>query len=253
MSAFVAGVDGCRGGWIVALHDPAASAIELFRIGAVDELWQRHPDLAAVAIDMPIGLPERTGPRGRTPERLVRPLLGQRQSSVFSIPSRSAVYAALDARVPEAERFRHCCAVARATSAENKAVARQSFAIFPKIAELDQWLRADPARAARVHECHPEVSFWAINQERPLAEPKKVKHRLWPAGFALRQQLLQRQGFDGSLVTADLASRLGAGLDDLIDACAACWTARRIADGRAQSFPDPPERDPFQLPIAIWA
>ncbi|WP_246658873.1 DUF429 domain-containing protein [Mesorhizobium sp. J18] len=38
-----------------------------------------------LAVDMPIGLPERTGKGGRGPENLVRLHLDERQSSVFSI------------------------------------------------------------------------------------------------------------------------------------------------------------------------
>ena len=40
-----------------------------------------------IAVDMPIGLPDRIDGPGRPAEQAVRPLLGQRQSSVFSIPS----------------------------------------------------------------------------------------------------------------------------------------------------------------------
>jgi predicted RNase H-like nuclease len=40
---------------------------------------------------------------------------------------------------------------------------------------------------------------------------------------------------------------------DLIDACAAASTAIRVARREAVLFPDPPERDAFGLPIAIWA
>ena len=47
------------------------------------------PGEAAIAVDMPIGLPDRTGAGGRGPEALVRRHLGARQSSVFAIPSRA--------------------------------------------------------------------------------------------------------------------------------------------------------------------
>lgn len=183
----------------------------------------------------------------------MRPLLGQRQSSVFSIPSRRAVEAVLNSGIPDDEKFRRCCAIARETSAEGKAVAKQAFGIFPKIAALDAWLRANPSLASRVYECHPEVSFWAMNGDCEVPQAKKVKHRLNEEGFRLRQDLLRRHGFDGGIATPALARHLGAGLDDLIDACAACWTARRIGSGRARFFPDPPERDAYGLPIAIWA
>ena len=60
-----------------------------------------------IAVDMPIGLPERTEGSGRVPEQLIRPLLGARQSSVFAIPSRRAV---------EATDYAEACAIAAAAS-----------------------------------------------------------------------------------------------------------------------------------------
>ena len=54
-------------------------------------------------------------------------------------------------------------------------------------------------------------------------------------------------------MAAERAKTLRVGADDLIDACAACWTAARIVRGEAVSFPDPPERDSYGLPVAIWA
>ena len=41
-------------------------------------------------------------------------------------------------------------------------------------------------------------------------------------------------------------------LDDLLDACAVAWTARRYAAGTAYSLPDPPEVFSDGLPAAIW-
>ena len=58
-----------------------------------------------IAIDIPVGLPQRAGKGGRTAETLVRPLLGERQSSVFSVPSRAAL---------AANNYRDACAIALA-------------------------------------------------------------------------------------------------------------------------------------------
>jgi predicted RNase H-like nuclease len=45
----------------------------------------------------------------------------------------------------------------------------------------------------------------------------------------------------------------GAGPDDLIDALACAAVARRLHAGTARPFPDPPPRDAYGLPMAIWA
>jgi predicted RNase H-like nuclease len=249
----VAGLDGCRGGWAAVLLDDDAANARAERIGALSELFERASIPQIIAIDMPIGLPERIGLNGRAPERLVRPLLGARQSSVFSIPSRAAVYASLDEAIPEAERYRHCCGIARSTSEAAKAVAKQCFHIFPKIIEVDTLLRARSDLMLRVHECHPEVTFWAMNGRAVLTEPKKVKNQPFPPGLELRRRLLRAQGFPERAIEAATAKSLRVGPDDLIDACATAWTALRIASGKAMCFPDPPERDAHGLPIAIWA
>jgi predicted RNase H-like nuclease len=195
-----------------------------------------------VAVDMPIGLPERIGSRGRGPERAVRPLLGERQSSVFAVPSRRAVYA---------QDYGDACRLAAQTSDPPKKVSKQLFMIAPKIREIDIELRGMPALAARAFEVHPEVAFWRFNGDRALTEPKKVKGRPYGPGLALRRALLIRDGFPVATVEDDPPR--GADQDDLLDALACAAIARRIRAGRARPFPDPPLRDEFGLPIAIWA
>ena len=255
---WVAGLDGCRRGWIavIAASNHAQARVRFAK--SVLDVVDAPEAPGVIALDIPIGLPDwaRYGQLwldgGRTPERLVRPLLGARQSSVFSIPSRPAVYAASDETVSEPDRFRHACAIARATSADGKAVAKQGFQIFRRIIEIDCVLRGRPELTARVFECHPEVSFWAMNDKTSIPEPKKARGSPFPPGIAFRRRLLVAHGFDPDLLQASVARECGAGLDDLIDACAAAWTAANIARGQAISFPDPPERDRFDLPIAIW-
>src|SRR5205823_11892169 len=133
---------GCAGGWAIALADRNFTTIALRHIKSFAELFSHSEGPGLAAVDMPIGLPEQTGPKGRTPERLVRPLLGARQSSVFSIPSRCAVYAGADPdESDERKRFLHACELTRATSAQGRAVAKQGFHIFPKIVDVDMYLQ----------------------------------------------------------------------------------------------------------------
>jgi predicted RNase H-like nuclease len=43
-----------------------------------------------------------------------------------------------------------------------------------------------------------------------------------------------------------------AGVDDMLDAAAAVWSARRILHGDQESLPNPPEIDSLGKRIAIW-
>jgi predicted RNase H-like nuclease len=182
------------------------------------------------------------GPEGRGPERLIRPLLGARQSSVFSVPPRAAIFAS---------DFGTACAAALAASNPPRKVSKQLFMIAPKIKEVDAVLRADQDSIGRVYEVHPELAFWRLNGERPLSEPKKVKGTCYAPGLALRRGLLITAGLPAAVV--ETVPPKGAGADDLLDALACAAVARRIYAGYARPFPNPPGRDPFGLPVAIWA
>src|SRR6478672_7129532 len=111
----VAGVDGCPRGWI-AVVGAAGEALRIEVHSTLAALLSAHPGLAAIAVDMPIGLPDRIGPGGRGPEAALRPHLGMRQSSVFSVPSRRAVYT-LD--------YRQACDAALETSEPPRKISKQ--------------------------------------------------------------------------------------------------------------------------------
>jgi predicted RNase H-like nuclease len=239
---WLAGADGCPGGWIVAFVRPDGNDARLRIVPRFADVLAAPERPAVVAVDMPVGLPERTGPGGRTAENCVRPLLGARQSSVFSVPSRAAIYAG---------DYATACAIAAATSDPPRKVSKQLFNIAPKIREVDEALRATPDAARRVFEVHPEVAFWRLNGERALTEPKKVKSKPYEPGLALRRTLLIGAGLPAETVNAHAPK--GAAADDLLDALACAAVARRIHAGTARPFPDPPSRDAHGLPMAIWA
>lgn len=249
----VAGVDGCKAGWVAVISRPgSAPSVDVFRTFA--SLVDALPEDAIIAVDMPIGLPERTGRGGREPEMLARPHLDQRQSSVFSIPSRSAIYAET-AEFSELEAWyaahRRASEVARATSDPPRGISIQAFGIFSKIREIDELLLSRPELRRRVIESHPEVAFWRLNDEVAMSRPKKVRGRVNPAGMAERRDLLVCQGLPPALLEAPPPR--GVGEDDLLDAAAMLLVAARHAAGKAIPFPDPPGSDGKGIPVAIWS
>jgi predicted RNase H-like nuclease len=251
---WLAGADGCPSGWIVAFVRPDAPEARVRTVPSLADALTSDEQPHILVVDIPIGLPDSGSRGGRAAENAVRPLLGQRQSSVFSIPSRKAVFAEpgpFAGQVALYEAHRRASAVARATCEPPKGIAIQAFMIFPKIREVDVLLRSDASLVKRVFETHPEVAFWRLNGERALGEPKKVKGRCYDPGLALRRQLLVAAGFPADAVRGPPPR--GAGPDDLLDAFACAAVARRIHAGLAKPFPDPPPCDSFGLPMAIWA
>ncbi|MFD1695999.1 DUF429 domain-containing protein [Roseibium aestuarii] len=237
----VAGVDGCKEGWICVVFplDRPAEARSL-RVEHFRDLLELDPAPAVIAVDMPIGLPDRLTPKGRGPEQAVRPLLGARQSSVFTVPSRGAVFC---------DDYRAACDVALATSEPPRKVSKQCFHLFPKIRELDALMT--PQREAQIYEAHPEVAFWRLNGDAPMSLPKKVKGAANGPGLDQRAALLVSHGYSQAFL--DAARPKGVGRDDLLDAAVNGLVAQRIVKGEALPFPDPFERDGKGLRMAIWA
>lgn len=240
----IVGVDGCKAGWIAVSHQAGGlngPDVHIFKTFL--EICQHMPRGSLIGVDMPIGLPDQAGAGGRAPDRAARLVLGPRRSSVFAVPSRAAVYAF--------ERgYAEVRSIARETSSPAWAPSKQAFWLFPRIQQVDLALRADAELASQVFEIHPEVAFRLMNGA-PLETPKKKRGRCNPEGMEQRKSLLRQQGFTSAFL--DRTPPRGAGLDDLLDACAVAWSTARILAGEALVFPDQPARDEMGLRVAIWA
>lgn len=237
----IAGVDGCPGGWLAVirtLNDPASARAEIFPTFA--SLLAHTPRLAMIAIDIPIGLPDRAELGGRSADVAARTVLGARKSAVFSVPARSAIME------PD---YRAACAIAFANSNPPRKISKQMFNIFPKVREIDALLT--PTLQARVREVHPEVAFAALNGWHPLEHAKKVKSQPNPTGLIQRRELLIRAGYPPALLDTPFKRKI-AGPDDLLDACVNSWTAARILNGTARCFPAEPPLDAKGLRCEIW-
>jgi predicted RNase H-like nuclease len=224
----VAGVDGCRAGWVAAVLDGnKVTAHYVERIDRLVAVVSNHGIPEVVGIDIPIGLPDNSR---RSCDALARKMLGPRGSSVFTTPTRAAIDSAEQAAASAANRI-----------LTGDGVSAQAFAIAPKIREVDMWVQN---AEVRVVEVHPEVSFAALNGE-PMRSPKKT----WD-GLQTRRRTLERAGIE---IPDDLG-RAGqmAAADDVLDAIVAAWSARRVAMGQAQCVPQPPEVFSDGIPAAIW-
>ena len=227
----VAGVDGCRGGWLyVVASIGAGGGLQLEACGVAAnfrELIEATINCAAVAVDIPIGLSD-DGRREADSE--ARRRLGPRRSSVFPAPARCLL---ATGSYPEAN------AVSR--SVVGKGLSAQAYGILDKIRDTDAAMT--PELQSRIVESHPEVSFWSLAGDEPLAHYKRT-----PDGASERLRLLET--VFGPEVR-DLTKPRAAGWDDLYDACVLSWTASHVARGDAVHLPAQPQYDARGLRMEI--
>lgn len=234
MAPVVAGVDGCRAGWVVVVAaGPETRTQVVRRFADVLEVTAEAP---VIGVDMPIGLLDRAVPGGRECDRQARRLLGRRACCVFTPPVRVAL---------RARAYARALAVNRASSAARLGISIECFGLFGKLREVDAALRARPRLARRVREVHPELAFREMAGASAGLPPKRSA-----AGRAQRLGLLHA-AFPG-LHEAAVRPPRGAAADDVLDAHAVCWSAARIASDRAVCLPTRPSRDGHGLPMAIW-
>jgi predicted RNase H-like nuclease len=187
------------------------------------------PLAGITGIDLPLGL---LGAGWRDADLLARRALGRRGVTVFAIPPRA---------VWECQSYAE--ANQRCRELTGKGLSAQAWGLRRKIAEADQFRRRaatapEPGRV-RLYEVHPELSFAAL-ADAPLPD---TKHTL--AGLAVRRDLLARAGITLPLKVA------GAAANDLLDAAAVAWSARRIATGTAVTLTnrDQPADDGTEIAI----
>ncbi|MGY1697146.1 DUF429 domain-containing protein [Geodermatophilus sp. SYSU D00814] len=208
----VLGVDGWRGRWVGALLEGrSVRLLDLPDAAAVLAV----PDVAVVAVDMPIGLSD-DGPRAC--DVAARDALRGRGAagSVFPAPVR-AVLAARD--------YAHARELSVAAT-RGRSLSAQSFRLTRAIRDLDDALGqpADP----RVHEVHPELAFRQLDDR--VRDPK-------PTARGQGQRL---RALTPVMDVLDALSGAPEGVPavDALDACAAAWSARRVADGDAECVGD---------------
>ncbi len=226
----IAGADGCKGGWLCLTENTDAVITGFIALDFPSLINSLSPS-TILAIDIPIGLPE-IGARKCDIEarrRLGRP----RGSSVFPAPIRAVL---------NASDYQVACAIGQAH--EGKKISRQTFEIIPKIREVDALLNHTTMNC-EVRECHPEVSFahWAGS---PMRFRKKTVD-----GRTERARLVDNFWSAERIKVMSQLPRGKFAVDDLHDAFAALWTARRLQRRQAVVLPEAPEIDSRGLRMEI--
>jgi threonine dehydratase len=231
---WVAGVDGCRAGWIVALRNITSGELRSRLISRIAEIDRLPEKPQCIAIDMPMGFAEVACKGGRECEREARALLPGKSSSVFSLPCRSAL-AAVD--------YKQALKLNRASGPDKVGLSKQGFHLFDKLRDLDSWIT--PAKQKRCIEAHPELAYAFLNGKPVLSRKRQ------PDGRVERLRLLRKAGI--AVPKAMLETRpSGCAIDDLLDAVVLTRTAERHLRGAAICLPEKPPRDARKLQMAIW-
>lgn len=111
---------------------------------------KKYDDFNELLIDMPIGFPSNQD--GIRPDTVARKIIYPRTSTIFPVPSRSAVYAVLKEDQIKSNK-----------KSLGKGLSSQTVAIIPKMRELDIFLQEYTEYKNVVKESHPEIRFARLN------------------------------------------------------------------------------------------
>lgn len=232
------GIDGCRGGWLVAGIDDAheLSFQILSRLNELTALTTLLLKPKTILIDIPLGFPEK-GPRSC--DRKARKLLGpKRGSSVFSTPVKSALYA---------KTYQEACEENKKVL--GKKISKQAWNICGKIREANEFLEQisphpilntpdEKLSFPALREAHPELCFLGWSGS-PCKHNKKT-----PEGFAERIEIIAHLRPDLPSSIHEAISRSPKSLasaDDFLDAAILAITATKHE--ALTSVPDLPDYD----------
>ncbi len=243
----------CRRGWLSRAAGsrlscgPMAARCACGSCSRFAEVLAAPEQPAVVAVDMPIGLPERARPR--RPRRGKCSAAAARRAAVVGVlgavarcasdravrdyreslphraeatsePPRKVVEAAHSTSRRKSARSTRCCAPIRSGAARVRGASRGGVLAAERRAGARPSRRRSRAGLRAGHRAAPGACWWRAGL------PAKAVHARRPKGAAA---------------------------DDLLDALACAAIARRLHADDRQPFPNPPPRDASELPMAIWA
>lgn len=159
MSKFV-GVDWAGKRWIVVIESDGN--IEFTAQPSVQAVWDQHSDADQILIDIPIGLPEHEKQSPRNCDDAARDYLsGTRYSTVFDVPSRSAVQTSdYETALKRNNRDIH-----------DDSLGPQKWGFSERIHEVDVFMRGTDTDD-KIRESHPEVCFAALANDHEIESSK---------------------------------------------------------------------------------
>lgn len=189
------GVDWMAGRWLAVELKGRYGSTKTF--ATIEALCEEYSSAEHILIDVPIGLPESAEEALLRPDQAARAYLASaaRKSSIFPVPCRQAVYAA----VPDAENRRVL----------GKGISAQGLGILPTVRQTDAFLTVHPEWQNRLVESHPECAFQSL-AGRGLSYSKHKEE-----GIAERTEILKQYVSNVDFLLGSVKRRERA---DLLDA-----------------------------------
>jgi predicted RNase H-like nuclease len=238
----LAGVDGCKNGWIVALGQqwPCHEPVRIEFCPNFRAVLDATARCDVVAVDMPIGLPD--GSDVRECDLSAQKALGHQRNSIFLTPPRSCIEAG------DAVAFQSMHRQIRGTGA-----GLPVWGIVPKMCEvnriMEERIANEPTIQDRVIEFHPELTWQRLAGSSRLSSKKSAE------GIFQRLSLLE-QTSEGWLPPFPHNISGNPTIDDVLDAVvgisAALCFLKRNALGVRRHPVNEPRRNSAGLRMEIW-
>jgi predicted RNase H-like nuclease len=219
----IAGVVPCNSGWLTASCKIAGVTMSIEEPMIFDtfaEILDYKPAFSVIGVHAPIGFLDEATPKGRECDKLAREMLGPRRgASIRSAPSRALLRGDVDSGVDAVTDI-----------------------LLPHYREISE--EVAPYRQRTVYSVEPELTFYELNHDKPLAYSKRSEY-----GREERKALLV-----GRLDQVDriLCAELPRVKESrLIDVAACMWSARRIFAKIGHRIPENPEWDSEGLRMEI--
>jgi predicted RNase H-like nuclease len=214
----VIGIDGCKAGWIAAKALENKS-ISFQIIKNLNDNYLKEGNLSHIGIDIPLQL-SHSGKR--LAEIEARALLRNRACTIFSPPTLNALRAKNYIDACDVN-FKEC----------GKRISKQSWNLFPKIKEAQEFLQNNSISKLGIFEVHPELSFMAMNDMSLIKASKKTD-----IGREIRIKLVKKffPNFSFELVR-NKYKKTQVLDDDILDSISVLWSTQRIVDNIAKFVP----------------
>ena len=225
--SLIIGIDGCKAGWFSVWQDYEDRIQSSIFENLVDlKKFFSHEDYLIIGIDMPVILGDEIP---RKADQLARKMLAKKASSIFTAPTPHML---------QQDSYENASLVSKRQF--GKSISLQSWYLFPKIKDVQTII---DHKNIKIYEIHPELSFRAMNNEAVVLESKKSAQ-----GFDIRKALLDqyfpRFNFE-TLRNQYLKKEVVD--DDILDAIAVLWSAKRIQANKASFIPKIPEKANMQI------